>query len=128
MRLSGPVPAATSIPSGWSDKIPFCGTACAAGEMAAETQARRFFVSGRVQGVGYRYFAANVAEQLGIAGYVRNLPDGRVEAYAIGTVDQLCDFAEELRRGPALAGVTDVSEVQAEILPDYRSRFSVAFT
>ena len=96
--------------------------------MAAETQARRFFVSGRVQGVGYRYFAASVAERLGIAGYVKNLPDGRVEAYAIGTVHQLCDFAEELRRGPALAGVTDVSEVQAEILPDYRSRFSVAFT
>ena len=96
--------------------------------MASEKQARRFVVSGRVQGVGYRYFAANVAEKLGLSGYVKNLPDGRVEAYAIGSVGQLGNFAKELRRGPALASVTDVSEVEAEILPGYRSGFSVVFS
>jgi acylphosphatase len=78
--------------------------------------------------VGYRYFAANVAEQLGLSGYVKNLPDGRVEAYAIGSVGQLGDFAQELLRGPTLASVTDVSEVEAEILSAYRSGFSVVFS
>lgn len=93
--------------------------------MASEKQARRFFVSGRVQGVGYRFFAVNVAEQLGLSGYVKNLPDGRVEAYAIGTVGQLGDFAQELRQGPALSSVIDVAEIEAEILSAYRSGFSV---
>jgi acylphosphatase len=95
--------------------------------MASHKQARRFFVSGRVQGVGYRYFAAYTAEQLGIAGYVKNLPDGRVEVYAIGTGDQLREFAEELRRGPTLANVSDIAEADVEILPDHRSGFSVTF-
>jgi acylphosphatase len=93
--------------------------------MCSDKQARRFFVSGRVQGVGYRYFAANAAEELRIGGYVRNLPDGRVEVYAIGTRDQLCQFAQELRRGPALARVHDVAEAEAEILSGHRSGFSV---
>ena len=93
--------------------------------MCSDKQARRFYVSGRVQGVGYRFFALNVAEQLGLSGYVKNLPDGRVEAYAIGTAGQLGDFAEELLQGPALASVTDVAEVEAEILSAYRSGFSV---
>ena len=96
--------------------------------MASEKKARRFLVSGRVQGVGYRYFAANVAEQLGLSGYVKNLPDGRVEVYAIGTVGKLDNFTRELRRGPALASVTDVAEVEAEILSAYRSEFSVIFS
>ena len=50
-------------------------------EGASANQARRFFVSGRVQGVGYRFFAQNVAEQLGVSGYAKNL---RVEVYAVG--------------------------------------------
>ena len=57
--------------------------------MRAEKQAKRFFVSGRVQGVGYRYFAADAAEKIGVTGYAKNLADGRVEVYAIGTADQL---------------------------------------
>ena len=44
-----------------------------------EKQAKRFYVSGQVQGVGYRYFVQQVAERLGLMGYVRNLRDGRVE-------------------------------------------------
>jgi acylphosphatase len=95
--------------------------------MRPEKQAKRFFVSGRVQGVGYRYFALNTAEQLKVTGYAKNLADGRVEVYAIGTSDQLRDFARELRRGPALSAVGDVSEVEAELLLDFSSTFSVAF-
>jgi acylphosphatase len=95
--------------------------------MRAEKQAKRFFVSGRVQGVGYRYFAMDTAEQIHVAGYAKNLADGRVEVYAIGTCDQLRDFARELRRGPALAAVTDVTEVEAEVLLVFGSAFSVTF-
>jgi acylphosphatase len=68
--------------------------------MPGAAQARRFFVSGQVQGVGFRFFACHVAERLGIAGYVRNLVDGRVEAYAVGGAAQMDLFTAELRRGP----------------------------
>ncbi|HYT08253.1 MAG TPA: acylphosphatase [Rugosimonospora sp.] len=95
--------------------------------MRAEKQAKRFFVSGRVQGVGYRYFAMDTAEQIGVTGYTKNLADGRVEVYAIGTSAQLRDLARELRRGPALAAVSDVDEVEAEVLLAFSSGFSVTF-
>jgi len=95
--------------------------------MRAEKQAKRFFVSGRVQGVGYRYFAMDTAEQIGVAGYTKNLADGRVEVYAIGTSAQLRDLARELRRGPALAAVSDVAEAEAEVLLAFSSGFSVTF-
>jgi acylphosphatase len=56
-------------------------------------QAKRFLVSGFVQGVGFRYFTENRAKRLGISGYVRNLRDGRVEAYAIGTPETTLEFS-----------------------------------
>lgn len=95
--------------------------------MRAEKQAKRFFVSGRVQGVGYRYFAMDTAEQIGVTGYTKNLADGRVEVYAIGTSAQLRDLARELRRGPALAAVSDVYEAEAEVLLAFSSGFSVTY-
>jgi acylphosphatase len=95
--------------------------------MRTEKHAKRFFVSGRVQGVGYRYFAMDTAEQTGVTGYARNLADGRVEVYAIGTAAQLRDFARELQRGPALASVADVSEAEAELLSDFSAAFSVNY-
>ncbi len=95
--------------------------------MQGQRNARRFLVSGKVQGVGYRYFAMNAAEQLGVAGYARNLADGRVEVYAVGTVPQLRQFACELQRGPRFAAVDIVSELEAEILADFSSRFSVNY-
>lgn len=95
--------------------------------MRAEKQAKRFFVSGRVQAVGYRYFAMEAAEQMGITGYVKNLADGRVEVYAIGTAGQVRNFARELRRGPVHAAVSEVSEVDAELLPAFSSKFSVTY-
>jgi acylphosphatase len=95
--------------------------------MRAEKHAKRFFVSGKVQGVGYRYFVMDTAEQMGITGYAKNLADGRVEVYAIGTSAQLRDLARQLQGGPALACVADVSEVDAEILPDFISTFSVNY-
>lgn len=67
-------------------------------------------VRGRVQGVGYRAFAIDRARQLGIVGYVRNLPDGRtVEAVAEGPRETLERFVDHLRRGPYAARVDDVA-------------------
>ncbi len=67
--------------------------------------ARRFVVSGRVQGVGFRYFALDVARRENLTGIVRNLPDGRVEAIAEGDDESLQRFEAALRRGPSHARV-----------------------
>jgi acylphosphatase len=93
--------------------------------MRSSKVAKRFFVSGRVQGVGYRYFALNAAKQLDIAGYARNLPDGRVEVYAVGATEPLRAFAQQLLRGPQFADVADVEELDAELLSAFDSGFSV---
>jgi acylphosphatase len=77
---------------------------------ARKKSAKKFVISGRVQGVGYRYFAERWAEQLGIAGYVKNLWDGTVEAYAIGDAVALEEFKLRLAEGPRSAHVTGVSE------------------
>jgi acylphosphatase len=69
---------------------------------------RRYLVSGTVQGVGYRAFAQRVARELSLAGWVRNLPDGTVEALAHGPTPRLKRFATELRIGPPRAEVLDV--------------------
>lgn len=95
--------------------------------MHAQKSAKRFFVSGRVQGVGYRYFAVSAAEKIGVTGYAKNLADGRVEIYAIGTADQLRDFARELQRGPRHAAVDLIDELEAEILTAFRSGFLVNY-
>ncbi len=67
--------------------------------------ARRYLISGRVQGVGYRYFAQRAAREIGVTGWARNLPDGRVEAHANGTEKQLDDFEGRLRQGPRAAEI-----------------------
>jgi acylphosphatase len=90
-------------------------------------QAKRYFVSGMVQGVGYRYFAQRTAERLGVAGYVRNLGDGRVEVYAVGRPRALLELREELERGPRAAQVSKVTEEKAEIDPEFAGGFSVEY-
>ena len=91
-----------------------------------ETQiARRYFVSGMVQGVGYRYFARQLAQRLGIAGYVKNLRDGRVEVYVIGSVPVLASVRAELERGPNGASVSSVAEEPAPIDPKFAVKFTV---
>ncbi|HEY1204559.1 MAG: acylphosphatase [Bryobacteraceae bacterium] len=87
--------------------------------------ARRYFIQGRVQGVGYRYFAESVAAELGIAGYARNLDDGRVEVYAVGTTDQLSALSGYLRKGPRMADVHGVQEMEAPVndLSEFRIEY-----
>jgi acylphosphatase len=75
--------------------------------------ARRYFIRGRVQGVGYRYFVQRVAEELHVGGYARNLDDGRVEVYAVGAREQLSDLAGLLWKGPRFADVRGVEEQEA---------------
>ena len=71
----------------------------------------RYCVRGRVQGVGYRYFALKRAEELGRAGFVRNLPDGTVEIVAEGPDAQLSQFEARLKEGPSFARVEDVERL-----------------
>jgi acylphosphatase len=72
------------------------------------TQARRFLVRGRVQGVGFRWFVEREAHILGIAGWVRNNHDGSVEVLAQGTRDQISGLHGRLREGPRAARVDAV--------------------
>jgi len=79
--------------------------------------ARKYYISGQVQGVGYRFFAQNAARELRIRGWARNLDDGRVEILAVGTARQLEDFEGELRVGPPRADVRGVA-VEPAPAPD----------
>ena len=90
-----------------------------------ETQAKRFFVSGMVQGVGFRFFVERTATGLGLAGYVRNLYDGRVEVYAIGSTQELNSLRSALERGPRMASVDRVDEQHAQVLREYAGTFSI---
>jgi acylphosphatase len=81
---------------------------------ATETQARRFLVRGRVQGVGFRWFVEREAHILGIAGWVRNNADSSVEVLAIGTSAQLTGLRARLREGPRAARVDEVEESDAK--------------
>ena len=71
--------------------------------------ARRFLVSGRVQGVGFRYFTQDVAVREGVTGWVRNLPDGRVEARAEGEREAVLRLERAIRSGPRGARVDTVA-------------------
>jgi acylphosphatase len=88
-------------------------------------QARRYFVSGGVQGVGFRYFTQHAAEKLHVRGYVRNLRDGRVEAFACGTAEQLAQFRAQLERGPRFASVREVQEQDAALDERYLTGFVI---
>jgi acylphosphatase len=74
---------------------------------------RRFVVTGRVQGVGFRWFVLQQARQLGLGGFARNCPDGTVEVVASGAEAAVGRLEEALRRGPAMAKVSDVSSEDA---------------
>lgn len=73
---------------------------------------RRFRIEGVVQGVGFRRFVQRAARRLGVAGWVRNLDDGRVEVEASGPDGALAEMAACLAKGPTGANVTKVENVE----------------
>lgn len=75
---------------------------------------KRIFVSGRVQGVGYRDWVVRTAQRTGITGWVRNVRDGRVEILVAGEDDRVDTLVEELNQGPPLARVDHIEAYPAE--------------
>jgi len=95
--------------------------------MRDQREARRYYVSGMVQGVGYRFFAQRAAQRLGLAGYVKNLRDGRVEVYAVGSIESIEALRRDLERGPRSAQVSSVREETAPIYGRFVAEFSIEY-
>jgi acylphosphatase len=85
---------------------------------------RRFVITGRVQGVGFRYFAHDAALREGVGGWVRNLPDGRVEAEVEGEIAAVDRVEASLRRGPSSARVDHVT-VEEQTPQERMTGFSI---
>jgi len=73
--------------------------------------AAKWLITGRVQGVGFRWFVARQAHAAGLTGWVRNLPDGRVEIVACGESDALATLGARLHSGPPAATVERVEKL-----------------
>jgi acylphosphatase len=76
--------------------------------------AKHLLITGRVQGVGFRFFVERVARELGLTGWVRNRHDGRVEAVVAGTPEAVQTMIDRARRGPRGAVVTNVKVSEAQ--------------
>jgi acylphosphatase len=93
-----------------------------------QNHTKRFFIAGRVQGVGYRYFVQQLAEQMDLCGYVRNRRDGRVEVLAIGPAEKLRHLRQALEEGPMMSQVAEVIEEPATPDTRYEGSFTVEMT
>ncbi len=78
------------------------------------------FISGIVQGVGYRWSCQRAAKGIGVTGWVRNLPDGRVEVVAQGTKEQVDQLIQWCYRGPEEARVSDIAVADEETAGDFQ--------
>jgi acylphosphatase len=87
---------------------------------------KHVFVSGRVQGVGFRATTRNKAQTLDIKGWVKNLYDGRVEAVIQGDPDSVKQMIRFFKKGPRMVNVTDY-EIKKETPQDNLSTFSVKY-
>lgn len=96
--------------------------------MTLEIVARRYVVTGRVQGVGYRNFVEHTAGKLNLDGYVRNRRNGSVEVFAMGTAEELEKLRNALERGPMMAQVSHVAEEPGDVEARYVGNFTVEFT
>ena len=84
-------------------------------------RAKDYLIRGRVQGVGYRYFAQGAARRYGIRGYARNLPNGDVEVHAEADEAALQLFKEDLQLGPRMAHVVEIVESDSAVAGSYSS-------
>jgi len=82
--------------------------------------ARRFLISGIVQGVGFRFFVMRAAARHQMLGTVRNMPDGRVEVVAEGERNAMDEFKKDLATGPSMAEVSDIEETDQLVTGLYR--------
>jgi len=83
--------------------------------------ARKFLLSGLVQGVGFRFFTQRVAARYQVRGYVRNLADGRVEAWAQGPEKSVEAFKHDITAGPQYSRVDEVEEIVLDPSSEYSS-------
>ncbi len=81
---------------------------------------------GKVQGVGFRFFAREQASRCGVAGWVKNLHDGAIEVYAEGEETMLDDFVEQMEKGPRFGHVTNVEKEYGAVSGDYTD-FTIVF-
>ena len=93
-------------------------------------QQREYIVVGKVQGVGFRYFTAQLAESLGIHGWVQNSEDLSVRIFAAGSEDALADFEDALHDGPPNSAVTNISSsvstLDSKTMDSFEVRFEIA--
>ncbi len=83
----------------------------------------KIYISGKVQGVGFRSYTKKIAEGYGLVGYVKNLPDGRVEVFTQGNEDIVWSFIKDVWKGPRLSQVGSISivkEVPDDKIYDFR--------
>jgi len=87
-----------------------------------DLQTRRYIISGRVQGVGFRWFVEREAALIGVTGWVRNTERGDVEVMATGTDEQHATLRRKLQQGPRAARIDHVHESAAPLLesPSFR--------
>ncbi len=85
----------------------------------------RYRIFGRVQMVGFRYFALRMAQVFDIRGYVKNLPDGSVLVTASGKKQDMDQFASRLAEGPPYASVERIEQEMIETVDDFPSGFSI---
>lgn len=86
---------------------------------------KRFLVTGRVQGVGYRFFTASIATENGLRGFVRNLPDGSVEVVAEGHAESLGALKIRLEQGPPFSSVERVFEQDDYVTDEQWNGFEI---
>lgn len=83
--------------------------------------ARHLMISGRVQGVGFRYYTMDAANREGVTGYVWNMPDGRVEAYIEGEAEAVTRVERAIRSGPPGARIEEVEADAVEPSGAYKT-------
>jgi len=124
--------AASAAPATTSARPLAPATASAPARRAPATTTRatmrrvHLFISGRVQGVGFRAFTRYAALELKVTGWVKNLPDKRVEAVIEGPADKVAALIETVRKGPPRANVTDVQVIEEKHQGEFET-FEVRF-